>query len=402
MKNSAYSAVQNAIHALQQGKMVLLTDAADRENEGDFVYPAEKITPEIMNFMIRHGSGIVCVSLTEEHLARLNIPLMVPPHQNTTQYHSPFTISVEAKKGVTTGVSAADRTKTVQTLMNPETTPEDLARPGHIYPLQARTGGVLVRNGHTEGSLDIVQLAGFQPAAVICEAMNADGTMVKGDALKKIAQEHNIPLLAIDDLIHYRLATENLTHASAEATLPTEKFGDWTIRVIQEKHTQKEHTVLIKPFSSKPPPLVRIHSCCLTGDLFGSLRCDCKKQLDYSMQKISEEGGILIYLDQEGRGIGLLNKIRAYALQEKGLDTVEANLELGFPADSRRYYIASSILRDMGVKHIRLLTNNPQKIKELQACGFENVERESMPSFTNSHNAEYLSTKKKRLNHLGD
>ena len=402
MKHSAYSSVQNAIKALKEGKMILLTDPLDRENEGDFVFPAENITPEVMNFMIRHGSGIVCVSLTEERLKQLDIPLMIPSQQNTTRYHSPFTISVEAKEGITTGVSAADRTTTVQVLMNAQTEPHDIARPGHVYPLQAQPGGVLVRTGHTEGAMDIVKLAGFQPAAVICEAMNEDGTMVKGQDLKALAEKHDMALLAIDDLIHYRLATENLIEAQAEATLPTELYGKWKIQVIREKYTEKEHTLLIKNIKPGKTPLVRIHSCCLTGDLFGSLRCDCKKQLDYSMQKISEEGGILIYLNQEGRGIGLLNKIRAYALQEKGLDTVEANLELGFPADLRNFYIVSSILREMGLDRIKLLTNNPKKINELKACGFEHVEREAMPTFTNPHNEVYLSTKKTRLHHLGE
>lgn len=402
MTHSAYSSVQNAIQALQNGKMVLLTDPLDRENEGDFVFPAENITPEVMNFMIRHGSGIVCVSLTEEHLKRLNIPLMIPPHQNTTRYHSPFTVSVEAKEGITTGVSAADRATTVRTLMAPETRPQDIARPGHIYPLQARNGGVIVRNGHTEGAMDIVKLAGFQPAAVICEAMNEDGTMVKGQDLKIFAQKHNITLLSIDELIHYRLSTENLIAESTEATLPTEQFGEWKIRVIREKYSNKEHTILIKPWKKDHTPLVRIHSCCLTGDLFGSLRCDCRKQLDHAMKQISEAGGLLIYLNQEGRGIGLFNKIRAYALQEKGLDTVEANLELGFPADSRNYYIVSSILRNMSIDKVRLMTNNPRKIKELQDCGFDKVERAAMPTFTNPHNQAYLSTKKERLHHLGE
>jgi 3,4-dihydroxy 2-butanone 4-phosphate synthase/GTP cyclohydrolase II len=328
---------------------------------------------------------------------------MLPPNQSNNRYNTPFALPVEAREGVTSGVSAADRTRTIQAIMHPQAKPEDLARPGHVYPLQAQPGGVLVRKGHTEGSVDIVRMAGFQPAAVICEAMHEDGTMVQGKDLIALAKKHDIPLLTIDDLIHYRLATENLIEDSAEAALPTEKYGDWQIRVIQEKYTQKEHTVLIKsvPDSAKATPLVRIHSCCLTGDLFGSLRCDCQKQLDYSMKRISEEGGLLIYLNQEGRGIGLFHKIRAYALQEKGRDTVEANLELGFPADSRNYYIVSSILREMGYQHIRLLTNNPKKISELKDCGFNNVEREAMPVFTNPHNQLYLSTKKDRLNHFG-
>ena len=245
--NHSYSSVKNAINALKQGKMILLTDPFDRENEGDFVFPAENITPEIMNFMIRNGSGIVCVSLTQEHLKRLEIPLMLPPHQSSNRFSTPFALSVEAREGVTTGVSAADRVRTIQALMHPQAKPNDLARPGHVYPLQAQQGGVLVRQGHTEGAIDIVQLAGFQPAAVICEAMHADGTMVKGKDLELLAKQHNIPLLAIDDLVHYRLATENLIDATAEAYLPTENYGEWTIRVIREKYSQKEHTLLIKP-----------------------------------------------------------------------------------------------------------------------------------------------------------
>lgn len=399
-KSTAYHAVETAIESLKQGKMILLTDPIDRENEGDFVFPAETITPEIMNFMIRHGSGIVCVSLPEEHLKRLQLPFMVPDHQNTSRFHSPFTVSVEAREGVTTGVSATDRTKTVQTLMNPQSKPEDLARPGHIYPLQAKSGGVLARNGHTEGSLDLVKLAGFQPGAVICEAMNTDGTMTKGKDLVTLAKQHDIPLLTIDDLIIYRLSTENLIEDIAEASLPTEHYGNFQIIIMKEKYTYQEHTVLFKQPKNNPQPvLVRIHSCCQTGDLFGSLRCDCQKQLEYSLKKIREEGGLLIYLNQEGRGIGLFNKIKAYALQETGLDTVEANLELGFPADSRAYHIVPSILRQMNIQSIRLLTNNPKKITELKQYGFSDVERESMPVFVNPLNQHYLSTKKDRLNH---
>lgn len=399
------SSVETAIQALKQGKMILLTDPVDRENEGDFVFPAETITPEIMNFMIRYGTGIVCVSLPEERLKQLELPLMVPENQNTTQHNTPFTLPVDAKNGVTTGVSAADRAKTVQTMMDPATQAHDLVRPGHVYPLKARAGGVLERNGHTEGALDIVKMAGFKPGAVICEAIHLDGTMIKGKGLVALAKEHDMPMLSIDDLVAYRLSTENLIDDTAEATLPTERFGEWKINIIREKYTQNEHTVLFKASKKthvkgdSQPTLVRIHSCCLTGDLFGSLRCDCQKQLEYSMEKMGQEGGVLIYLNQEGRGIGLFNKIRAYALQEKGFDTVDANLELGYPVDSRGYHIVPSILRQLNIQHIRLLTNNPHKIEELQRYGFTNIEREALPVFANPQNQQYLNTKKDRLNH---
>ncbi len=405
-------AVKSAILALKEGKMILLIDPLDRENEGDFVFPAESITPEAMSFMIHHGTGIVCFSLPEEHLRRLELPLMIPNEKNNTPHNTPFTVPVDAKKGVTTGVSAADRAKTVQIMMDDKTKPDDLVRPGHVYPLQAREGGVLVRNGHTEGALDIVKLAGFKPGAVICEAINPDGTMVKGDDLIALARKHDLAILSIDDLVTYRLATENLIDGIADATLPTEKYGDFQISIIKEKYTHLEHTVLYKapkkPYqnpnsvtiSHEPPILVRIHSCCQTGDLFGSLRCDCQKQLEYSLEKIRQKGGVLIYLSQEGRGIGLFNKIKAYALQEKGMDTVEANLELGLAVDSRSYAIVPSILRHLNIHQIRLLTNNPQKIEELQRYGFTHVEREAMPVFENPQNSNYLTTKKDKLNHV--
>lgn len=400
MKFTQHQAVNKAIQALQNGQIILLTDPLDRENEGDFVFPAEIMTSDVMNFMIQHGTGIVCISLPEDHLRRLDIPLMIPANQNTTRYSTPFTIPVDAKDGVTSGVSAADRTKTIKALMDPQAKPDDLVRPGHVYPLQTRPGGVLERNGHTEGALDIVRLAGFKAGAVICEAIHPDGTMVKGADLITLAEKHHLPILSIDDLILYRLATENLIQETTHASLPTEHYGEWQIHVIREKYTQNEHTVLFKaPADIKQPVLVRIHSCCLTGDVFGSLRCDCQKQLEYSMKKMSTEGGLLIYLNQEGRGIGLFNKIRAYALQEKGLDTVEANVELGFPIDSRSYHIVPSILRQMGINQIHLLTNNPKKVAELKQYGFLNVEREAMPSFVNPLNQHYLSTKKDRLNH---
>lgn len=393
--------VTEAINALKQGKMILLSDPDDRENEGDFVFPAENVTPEIVNFMIRNGSGIVCVAMTKDHLEKLKIPLLLSQEQSTNRFGTPFALSVEAKEGVTSGVSASDRARTIQVLVNPNSHPEDLSRPGHIYPLQAQPGGVLVRSGHTEGAIDIVKLAGFQPSAVICEAMHPDGTMVKGKDLNLLAKQLNIPLLRIDDLVNYRLSTENLIEDSSEAFLPTEHYGEWKIRVIREKFSKKEHAILIKPQIKKSQPLVRIHSCCFTGDLFGSLRCDCRKQLDYSMEKISQEGGIVIYLNQEGRGIGLFNKIRAYSLQEKGLDTIDANLKLGFPADAREYRIVSSILKSMNYEHIRLLTNNPEKINPLTQFGFQ-VTREEIPMFVNTHNQEYLLTKKTRFNHFGE
>jgi len=395
--------VEQAIQDFKQGKMVILTDRPDRENEGDLIIPAENITTEKMNFMIRQGTGIVCLSLTKEKIEALHLPLMLPPNQNTSYRETPFTISIDAKHGITTGVSADDRVKTVLTAIRDNACREDLAKPGHIFPLQAKTGGVLERQGHTEGAMDLARLAGFKSAAVLCEIMNQDGSMAHGIQLDQFAKIHHLSILSIDDLITYRLAKENLVEEESSAMLPLEQYGTFKITVVKEKLTGLEHIILMKETTNLESVLesilVRMHSSCATGDLFGSLRCDCHTALHYSLKRISEEGGILIYLNQEGRGIGLLNKIKAYALQEKGLDTIEANVELGLPIDSREYYIAANILRNLHIHRIRLLTNNPNKIAELKKFGITHIIKESMPDFSNEYNYHYLNTKKEKLNH---
>ena len=398
---SAIERVEKAINEFREGKIVILTDHPDRENEGDFIFPAEKITPEVINFMMRFGSGIICLSLTEEKLKKLDLPLMVPAHENTNHHGVTFAVSIEAKEGVSTGVSAIDRVKTILAAVNQHARPQDLVKPGHVFPLQAVNQGVLKRAGHTEGAMDLAWLSGFLPAGVLCEAMNPDGTMMRGKILDAFAKEHQLLVLSVSDLIEYRLGKENLIEEEASAILPLENYGSFKITVIKEKINRKEHLVLTKENkNSKLPLLVRIHSACMTGDLFFSERCDCNKQLHYSLKKISEEGGMLIYLNQEGRGIGLFNKIKAYALQEKGMDTVEANQYLGLPVDLREYSIAASFLRNQQVYQLRLLTNNPAKIADLKKYGISDVKMEMMPSFSNEHNKNYLKIKKNKLHHF--
>ena len=392
--------VKIAIDELRKGKMIILTDHPSREDEGDFVFPAEIITPDIINFMIRNGSGIICLSLTAGQLKKLNLSYMVSPHENTSHRGTPFTVSIEAREGVTTGVSAKDRVTTILTATKKDATSEDIVKPGHIFPLHAHESGVLVRQGHTEGAVDIVRLARFSPAAVLCEMMNPDGTMAKGKKLRQFAKQHNIKILSIEDIITYRLCQENLILDEIETKLPTEKYGTFALSVIKEKFNGHEHIILTNNNILKNPPLIRIHSACITGDLFGSKRCDCNMQLHYSLQKIGEEGGSLIYLNQEGRGIGLFNKIKAYSLQENGLDTVEANHHLGLPVDSREYYLAANILRNKNIHHIRLLTNNPHKITNLKKYGISHVQREEIPIFCNEHNKNYLKVKKEKLHHV--
>ncbi len=395
-----FERVDAALSALKQGKMIILTDSPDRENEGDLICPAETITPEMMNFMIRNGSGIVCLSMTAEHLARINLPLMVAHSSNGSTRGTPFTVSIDAKDGITTGVSATDRVKTIQAAINDNFNPDAIVKPGHIFPLQARNNGVLERQGHTEGTVDLARLAGFKPAGVLCEIMNPDGSMTHGDELSIFAEKHQLVLLSIDDIIAYRLRHENMIGEEAKATLPIDQYGTFDINIINDKLNNGSHIILKKPVvDSNKPMLVRIHSACITGDLFSSLRCDCHAQLHYSLERISEEGGMLIYLDQEGRGIGLLNKIKAYALQENGRDTVQANVELGLPVDARQYYLAAHILHQQNIQHIRLLTNNLQKIFELKQLGITYVDREAIPAFPNAHNQQYLKTKVEKLNH---
>ncbi len=391
--------VESALEDLREGKPIILTDNPERENEGDFIFPAEMITPEMMNFIIRHSSGIVCLALFENEIKKLDLPYMVPANENTSLRGTPFTVSIDAKEGITTGVSAIDRVKTVRAVINDHVKPEDLVRPGHIFPLYAKEGGVLERPGHTEGSVDLMKLAGLKSAAVLCEVMNSDGTMAKGAQLTEFAKEHNIKLLSIEDIMAYRMAREDLIAEEVSTEIPLESFGTFTFTVIKEKITGIEHVILEKKIKNPGATLVRIHSVCLTGEIFGSLRCDCRQQLQYSLKRLEEEGGILIYLDQEGRGIGLLNKIKAYALQEKGLDTIEANEKLGLPIDSRKYYIAANVLRNRGISQVRLLTNNPAKVNDLKKYGITNVEIEHLPVFCNEHNKKYLQAKKSKLNH---
>ncbi len=396
MKNK----VETALTALKNGQMILLTDDQNRENEGDLIFPAEKITPEVINFMIRNGTGIVCVALLPEQIQHLDLPLMVPPENNHSKHGTPFTIPVDARAGIASGVSAFDRAKTIEVIMNSQSMPNDLVRPGHVYPLQARAGGVLERAGHTEGAVDIVRLAGFKPAGVICEVMNPDGSMARGEALEAFAQQHQITMLTIQDLIQYRLAYDNQIAEQASTEVSLVNYGAFRLTVLQEKYFPHQHMTLFKPPSDPTQSLlVRIHSSCATGDIFQSAHCDCYDQLHYSLSRISEEGGLLIYLDQEGRGIGLLNKIKAYALQRNGFDTVEANEQLGLPVDKRQYYIPAQMLRQLAIPAIRLLTNNPQKIAGLHEYGFSAVTREAIPTFSQSCNRDYLLTKKQKLAH---
>ncbi|MBV9575148.1 MAG: 3,4-dihydroxy-2-butanone-4-phosphate synthase [Gammaproteobacteria bacterium] len=392
-----FKRVEHALLALQQGKMIILTDDPERENEGDLICAAEKITTAQMNFMIREGTGIVCLSLTNERLQQLQIPLMVSSQENTSLRGTPFTISIDARDGITTGVSAEDRVTTIAAVMNEATTAQGIVKPGHIFPLLAREGGVLERQGHTEGAVDLAKLAGFKPAAVLCEIMNSDGSMARGQQLNAFAEKHQLLQLSIADIMAYRLYKENMIEEKTTATLPLEKYGTFDITVFKDKISGKEHFALFKNTGDNPP-LVRIHSSCITGDLFSSERCDCHQQLHYSLEKIAEEGGILIYLDQEGRGIGLFNKIKAYALQENGCNTIEANERLGLPIDAREYYIAAHFLQHLQIHEIRLLTNNPQKIQALAQYDIQ-VTQELMPAFLQKHNQFYLMTKKEKLNH---
>lgn len=399
--NAHIERVETAIEELRQGKMIILTDHPDREDEGDLIFPAENVTPEIVNFMIRNCSGIICLPMLAEQLEKLEVSHMVPLDRNTSQRGTPFTVSIEAREGISTGVSAKDRATTILAAMHPEASPHDIVSPGHVFPLQAKAGGVLERQGHTEGSIDLVRLAGFKPAAVLCEVMNPDGTMTRGKDLTDFAEKHQLKILSIEDLLIYRLSHENLIGEEASANLPLDPYGNFEISVFKEKISGNEHIILTNnKVKSSGPTLVRVHSSCITGDLFGSKRCDCNKQLDYSLQRLSEEGGILIYLNQEGRGIGLFNKIRAYSLQEKGMDTVEANTHLGLPVDSREYYLAANVLRQRQIKDIRLLTNNPHKISNLKKYGVENIQQEAMPIFCNANNINYLTIKKEKLNHI--
>ncbi len=399
-RETVMATVPEAIEEYKRGRFVIITDDEDRENEGDLCIASEFATAEAINFMAKYGRGLVCCSLTEERVEQLKLPMMV--EDNSSHFGTPFTVPVEARTGVTTGISAQDRARTVQVLIDPESRPEDLVRPGHMFPLRARKGGVLVRAGQTEASVDLAKLAGLNPSGVICEIMKVDGTMARIPDLKRFARRHGLKILTTNDLIKYRLRTERLVQRVAETRLPAPS-GDWTIVAYKAVDFPDEHVALVNgPIDPETPTLVRVHDQCVTGDVFGSLRCDCGEQKDIAMKMIGEQGGIFLYMRQEGRGIGLHNKLRTYELQDQGMDTVDANLALGFPADRRDYGIGMQILVDLGVRRMKLLTNNPAKRTGLEAYGLEVVERIGIETTPNPHNIRYLTTKRRRMGHLLD
>jgi 3,4-dihydroxy 2-butanone 4-phosphate synthase/GTP cyclohydrolase II len=397
-----FATIEEALEEIQKGRIIVVVDDEDRENEGDFIIAAEYATPEVINFMARYGRGLICIALTGKRLDELELPAMVP--ENTAKLGTPFAVSVDATKGTTTGVSAYDRAQTIQTILDPKTRPEDLARPGHIFPLRAQAGGVLRRAGHTEAAVDLARLAGLYPAGVLCEIMDEDGHMARLPRLNKIAQRFGLKIATVRDLIRYRLRQEKLVQRVVETTLPT-PYGEFKLIVYGSVLDEYHHLALVKgSVANKEGVLVRVHSQCLTGDVFSSLRCDCGEQLHRSLELIEKEGeGVLVYMRQEGRGMGLLNKLKAYALQDQGLDTVEANKLLGFPPDLRDYGIGAQILVDLGLSRIRLLTNNPRKIVGLEGYGLEVMERVPILVRPNPKNLKYLVTKRDRLGHiLGD
>lgn len=391
--------IEDAIADIKAGKVVIVVDEADRENEGDFVAAARSVTPEMINFMATHGRGLICAPLIEDRCDELELDLMVS--RNSATYETPFTVSVDLiGHGCTTGISAQDRAKTIQALINPTTKPSDLGRPGHIFPLRARRGGVLRRAGHTEAAIDLARLAGFEPAGVIVEIMNEDGTMARLPQLMEIAARFSLKVVAIKDLIAYRIKNETLIEREIEVNMPTE-YGEFRLVAYKQTTNDQEHLALVKGhWQADEPVLVRVHSSCVTGDIFGSCRCDCGPQLHAAMQMVERQGkGVIVYMNQEGRGIGLLNKLKAYKLQENGMDTVDANLALGFQMDQRDYGIGAQILRDLGVSKMRLMTNNPKKRTGLVGYGLEIVENVPIEVASNPHNEGYLLTKKLKMGH---
>ncbi len=399
-KKYKLNSIEEAISDIKSGKVVIVVDDASRENEGDFITAAANVTPEMINFMATHGRGLICASITEERCKELELPMMSP--KNTSFQSTSFTVSVDLLgRGCTTGISAHDRAKTIQALIDPSTKPKDLGRPGHIFPIQEKRGGVLRRSGHTEAALDLARLAGMKPAGVLVEIMNKDGSMARLPDLLKIAKKFDLKIISIEELIRYRLKNETLIKREVQVKLPTQ-WGDFDLYAYSRKDTGEEHLALVKgKWDKNEPVLVRVHSSCMTGDIFGSLRCDCGPQLHTAMEKVAQEGrGVILYMNQEGRGIGLLNKLKAYKLQEGGLDTVEANLKLGFKMDERDYGIGAQILRDLGVSKMRLLTNNPTKRAGLAAYGLEIIENVPIEIKSNENNKSYLITKRNKMGHI--
>jgi 3,4-dihydroxy 2-butanone 4-phosphate synthase/GTP cyclohydrolase II len=394
-----FDTIESVVEDLRAGKMVVVVDDADRENEGDLIMAADRVTPAAVNFMAKYGRGLICVPTTSERLKQLGVEQMVT--QNRESFRTDFQITVDAAKEITTGISAADRARTIQVMADPTALPEDLVQPGHVFPLRARPGGVLQRAGHTEAAVDLVKLAGCRPIGVICEILSEDGSMARLPELRKFVRRHKLKIATIEDLIKYRRTREKLVQRQEVIKLPTE-FGEFDLHLYRSSIDGQHHLALVKGnVSGKPNVLVRVHSECLTGDVFGSLRCDCGPQLQQAMRQVAEEGqGVIVYMRQEGRGIGLVQKIKAYKLQEKGLDTVEANLKLGFKMDLREYGLGAQILADLGLKTIRLLTNNPRKVVGLEGYGLEIVEQVPIRIKPNPHNIKYLQTKKEKLGHL--